>query len=661
MGSRITRPPSWTAGCVLLTAMPCATLAPRAAHAADATRPTVVVEAPAQPGAPDPFTPVTAVSQAQIELAPGASRSNSLAMITDFVPGAYMVHDQLHLRGGHQVTWAVDGIEIPNTNIGSNVGPQIDPKDIERLEVERGSYGASEGDRTYGIFNILPRTGVGQRREGELIASGGSYGQTNDYLGVGSQSGPLAYYVSVNGNRSGLGLETPVPEVIHDAEEGYGGFATLVYAASPGDQVRLVTSLRRDEYQIPIAPGDPLEDVQHEADAFGILSWSRTFRPGFVLRSAAFYHYNRADLDGGASDFPTATTDHRSSTYAGGQEDLRWRSGRNELRAGLLGFAQQDEERFGVIFNDGSGEPIRQAASPAGYLIAAYLEDTFEPVHGLDLTAGLRQTHLSGAITENASSPRIGATYELPALGWMLRAFWGRFYQAPPLDTLSGPLLQYASSSDLGFLPLHGERDEEWQAGLTVPVGGWAIDADYFHTRARNFFDHNPLGNSNLFLPLTIDAALIRGTELAIRSPRLWGFAEVHLAWSNQTADGFGAVSGGLTDFSPPEGGFALDHDQRNTVDVGVDARLPAQAFLSLNVYCGSGFASGDPPPSHLPSHARLDLSAGKAFGERLSVSVTVLNVTDRRVLLDDSLTFGGFHYDDPRQIYAELQYRFGY
>lgn len=47
--------------------------------------------------------------------------------------------------------------------------------------------------------------------------------------------------------------------------------------------------------------------------------------------------------------------------------------------------------------------------------------------------------------------------------------------------------------------------------------------------------------------------------------------------------------------------------------------------------------------------------------GERLSASVTTTNVTNHRVLLDNSLTFGGFHYNDPRQIYAELRYRFKY
>jgi len=54
-------------------------------------------------------------------------------------------------------------------------------------------------------------------------------------------------------------------------------------------------------------------------------------------------------------------------------------------------------------------------------------------------------------------------------------------------------------------------------------------------------------------------------------------------------------------------------------------------------------------------------LSAGKSFGQRFSASLTVLNLTNRHLLVDNSLTFGGFHYNDPRQIYAQIHYRFGY
>ena len=139
-----------------------------------------VVEAPT-----DTVTPTTTVSREDIQDTPGADRTDSMAIITDNVPGAYMVHDMLHIRGGHQFSWLIDGVPVPNTNIASNVGPQVDPKDLDYVEVQRGSYDAEYGDRTYGVFNAVPRTGFERDRECELVLSYGNYEQTNDQINCG--------------------------------------------------------------------------------------------------------------------------------------------------------------------------------------------------------------------------------------------------------------------------------------------------------------------------------------------------------------------------------------------------------------------------------------------------------------------------------------------
>jgi hypothetical protein len=426
--------------------------------------------------------------------------------------------------------------------------------------------------------------------------------------------------------------------------------------------MRLVFQSRADQYEIPIDPAaPPMNDAQREADTFAVLSWVHTFDAAAVLTSSLLYHYNRANYDGGLED-PISTIDHRSSTYEGAQEDLRLRFDRNHLDMGEFGFAQQDRELFHLLFNDGSGNPPFAAAiQPSGGLAAAYLQDSFQATHWLSLSAGVRQTHFHGNVVENATDPRLGVTVTLPRLNWVLTAFWGKYYQAPPLETLSGPLVQYATSSETGFLPLRGERDTERQFGITIPLAGWSLEGDYFVTQSKNFFDHNPIGNSDIFLPLTVQGAIIKAYELTVRSPPFWRYGQAHFAFSNQTADGFGGITGGLTDFSPGGGYYALDHDQRNTLNAGFDATLPLRFFASVNLYYGSGFANGDAPPSHLPSHAELDLSAGRMLSRDLSVSVTALNVTNRRLLTDNSLTFGGVHWNEPFQIYAQLRYRFRY
>ena len=119
-------------------------------------------------------------------------------------------------------------------------------------------------------------------------------------------------------------------------------------------------------------------------------------------------------------------------------------------------------------------------------------------------------------------------------------------------------------------------------------------------------------------------------------------------------------MSGGLTDFSPPVAGFLLDHDQRHTLSTGFDVTLPRRGWAAGNVSYGSGFANNG-GPVHLPGRTTVDLSLGKSFGESWGVSVHSLNVANRRFLLDNSQTFGGMHYADPRQIFVELRYRFKY
>src|SRR5579862_3138294 len=81
---------------------------------------TVNVSAQPPIAATDSMTPTTTVNRTEIQRTPGAVRTNSLAMITDYTPGAYVTHDQLHIRGGHQTSWLIDGVPVPNTNIASN-------------------------------------------------------------------------------------------------------------------------------------------------------------------------------------------------------------------------------------------------------------------------------------------------------------------------------------------------------------------------------------------------------------------------------------------------------------------------------------------------------------------------------------------------------------
>src|SRR5438876_95823 len=504
-------------------------------------------------------TTQSVISRQQIASTPGADQTNSLAMITDYVPGANMVHDQLHIRGGHQVSWLLDGVPVPNTSIASNVGPQFDPKDIDYLEVQRGGYSAEYGDH----------------------------------------------------------------------------------------------------YQVPIDPASSniLHDVENERDDFVNFSWLHTDANGVLITVSPFYHFNRAHYSGSPEDAIRSEYD-RGSNFIGGVTTLGVRRGRHNFHAGFQTFGERDNQLYSVVDNSGAGGNVApQRTIPWANVEAVFLQDQVKATRWLTLNGGLRLTHYGGPVSENAADPRIGAAIQIPRLNWVLRAFYGRYYQAPPLVTVTSPAL----NSDQSFLPLHGERDEQREFGLTIPLHAWTFDIANFRTGARNFFDHDVLGDSDVFFPLTIAHARIRGWEASVNSPNIASRAKFHLAYSHQYAQGAGAVTGGLTDFSPPEQGyFFLDHDQRDTLSTGFNLQLPWRVSAGFNTNYGSGFLDAD-GPAHLPSHTTFDLALGKSFGENWSLRLTALNFTNHRYMLDNSNTFGGTHFVNPREISLQLRYRFHY
>jgi hypothetical protein len=475
---------------------------------------------------------------------------------------------------------------------------------------------------------------------------------------------------------------------VNDAVNGFGGFASFIFNPVPKNQYRLVTSLRRDYYQIPIDP-DPdsignqvypssgLHDAEIEPDGYATFSWVHTFDANNLLTISPFYHYNGADYKGGVKDYPVISSVNQDASYTGMQAALSDHFWKNDLQAGVYGFFQHQHNYFNNVFTDGTPNVPASSIGVNGGVVSEFVNDKFKITPWFTLIAGLRLTQFNASISENATDPRFGAALKIPRLNWVVNGFYGYYYQAPPLVTATGPLLDLANGQSLTFSPLHGERDIQWQYGVTIPFRNWTLNANNYETRAENWLDHNNIGESNIFWPITWSYAQIQGWSLTLRSPEVLHHGQFHLAYANQIAQATSPITGGLICPAPitsscpldiPPGLAPVDHDQRNTLNVGFNSSLPWQTYAATNVYYGSGFTNGlfgtqqaQYPGPYLPSHTTVDLSIGKTFAEKLTVSANSVNVANRRVQLDNSLTFGGFHWNDPRQIYGEVRYRFNY
>ena len=151
---------------------------------------------------------------------------------------------------------------------------------------------------------------------------------------------------------------------------------------------------------------------------------------------------------------------------------------------------------------------------------------------------------------------------------------------------------------------------------------------------------------------------MIRGWELTLRSPRFAHRGQLHLAYSNQIAEGSGTITGGLTDFTFSPALSPLDHDQRNTLNVGGDVSLSPGAPTPPPTSTTAPASATRSPASPIPATICPSTPPSTSRSARISAStsprrVTALNVANRRVEYDNSLTFGGFHWNNPREIYV--------
>jgi hypothetical protein len=448
----------------------------------------------------------------------------------------------------------------------------------------------------------------------------------------------FAYYASLNGNRSNYGLQTPIPQVVHDAENGYGGFASFIFNHDSQNQFRVVTSLRQDYYQIPSIPIPTHPEIRYwkrraspqlrPARCRARARWLRHLLLGPHLQShtlltlSPFYHYNAADYQGGPNDYPVISTVNQVANYVGLQGIVNKSFWRNDLEVGVYGFFQHQHNYFDNQYTDGTPNFPASSINVTGGVAEEFINDRFNATKWLTIIAGLRQTEFRSSISENATDPRVGVAVRIPRLNWVLRAFYGHYYQPPPLVTATGALFGLANSQNFTFAPLQGERDKQWEASVIIPYRGWNLEVDNYQTNASNWLDHNNIGESNLFWPITWYRALIQGWDLTLRSPMLWHRAQFHLVYANQIAQATSPITGGLICPTPvtsacpldiPPGLAPVDHDQRNTLNWGVNTSLPWHSYASGNVYYGSGFTNGlygtpyaQYPGPYLPSHTTL-------------------------------------------------------
>ena len=178
----------------------------------------------------------------------------------------------------------------------------------------------------------------------------------------------------------------------------------------------------------------------------GCTRWARDA----VLTVSPFYHFNRAHYTGdyvGAARPRPAVSRGRPGLELLGRRGFIWLSitGKHNARVGLQVLGRADNQLFGVVTSDGSNPPLSQREMVWGNVEALFLEDQYRLTSWLTINGGVRLTHFGSPSAKMRSIPASARRIRVPRLNWVLRGFYGRYYQAPPLLTVNGPLLEQAA------------------------------------------------------------------------------------------------------------------------------------------------------------------------------------------------------------------------
>ena len=187
---------------------------------------------------------------------------------------------------------------------------------------ERGGLAANYGDRAYGVFNVIPRSGFEADKFGDVTARYGNYSQASLYSSFGNhtKNQRFAWFASGSGNRTDRGLERVDIPVIHDKSSSGSAFTSLLYNPSANNQFRLVGAVRQDRYQVPNTLGQEalgIRDEEKATDAFWNTTWVHTTGSGLLVTVSPYITSIAASTSAGPTIRSSRRTTAGRTTSAG--------------------------------------------------------------------------------------------------------------------------------------------------------------------------------------------------------------------------------------------------------------------------------------------------------------------------------------------------------
>jgi hypothetical protein len=596
----------------------------------------------------------TDIDQSRVARLPVETQSGLNQAITLAAPG--IVADSngfFHPIGDHaQTQIAIDNQPVTDqqSRLYSN---QISPAAVQSMEVITGVPPAEYGDKSSLVVQIVTKSGLDQKRSGDMSTSFGSFNTPTGEFNLGMGSSTFGNFMSMTGMRSDRYLDSPEFAVSHGAGHTNSVFDRLDWRSDKAGALHINIQGAQSSFQVPnTLDQDALGQDQHQKiNSFNFApGYSRILSHSAILTVNGYTRQDRVTYTGSADPFadqPATVGQSRRLTNGGFKMDIAYLHGAHNLKVGgSVGATWLTEHfTFGITdptLNspcvDAQGNPSDSTAltstsqcaavqlmpndafssgllpydlSRSGTLFpfndtgtiktqAFYIQDEIR-AGPATFSLGLRADHYAGLTSKGLLEPRLGVALQSKHTGTILRASYGRTLETPYNENL---LLSSATGvngiTDSGFspetIPLQPGVRNQFEVGAQQGFGSWVVvDVGYFQKHTVNAYDFDVLFDTPIVFPISWAKSDISGITGKITLVQRHGFSAFTVLGHN-VARFFNPENGGLLFDSPlPDGVFRIDHDQKfqQTTNLQYEFSQAHHAWVGFTWRYDSGLVAG--------------------------------------------------------------------
>jgi outer membrane receptor protein involved in Fe transport len=612
---------------------------------------------------------------------------------------------QIHLRGEHaNVQFRLNGVELPE---GLSVfGQAIAERFARSLTLITGALPAQYGFQTAGVVDIQTKTGI--TNPGLSVSLyGGSWTWVEPSLEYGGRSGPVDYFIVLDGLHNDRGIENPTANdaAIHDATNQLHGLAYLSGVVDPDTRVSLILGGFDGSFQIPNNPAQTplgfavngvssfnsaaLHETQNELTAFAVLSLQKHLDAGDLQVSL----FNRTstlrfspDWTGDLLFNGIAQQAARQDIATGSQADGSWRlNDQHTLRGGFLAQIEQATANTtsSVLPVDAAGTPTTDQPfaivgnqKNSGLLYGLYLQDEWRLTPTLTLNYGLRFDAVEEFTHESQISPRINLVWQ-PADGTTMHIGYARYFVPPPYESLTpANIASFAGTTAAPAVTqddtVRAERSHYFDAGISqIVITGLTVGVDAYYKQSKNLIDEGQFGAPIILTAFNYARGQQSGVELTASYDRGPLSLYANLAWSRAIGKDINAAqyNFSVAELAYIQGSFIyLDHDQTWSSSAGAaytfnqDSAHPTRVSLDLLYQSGLRASTTTIPNGmELPAYVTANMSIVQRITPKVEARLDVLNLADTpyEIRNGTGVGVGAPQYGNRRTILAGVTARF--